>query len=118
MILIDSARPNWNEESVNTLDAFFPDIRQQAEDLKKQGDTPEIQDETYHLHLAMLFYSDTNRRTFENQIKGIKLNYQVNEANMNAMKTVDLWPQLKALKIPTLILTGRFDANIPGHLTR
>jgi proline iminopeptidase len=113
MILIDSARPNWNEESVNTLDAFFPDIRQQARNLEKQGDTPEIQDEAYRLHLAMLFYSDRNRRTFENQIKGIKLNYQVNEANVNAMKTVDLWPQLKALKIPTLILTGRFDANIP-----
>ncbi len=113
MILVDSARPNWNEESIGTLDSFFPDTMEQSRSAKKNDDDPKSWDEEYSRHLSMLFYSEENRRAFEAQAKGIRLDRKINAANAESMKTVNQWPQLQTMKIPTLVITGRFDANIP-----
>jgi proline iminopeptidase len=113
MILVDSAGPHWHEEGGSTLESFFPDVVEQSRLANKGDNDPKHQDEEYSRHLSMMFYGEESRRRFETAAKGIRLNQTIYEANAESMKREDQWPQLQSLRIPTLVLTGRFDVNIP-----
>jgi proline iminopeptidase len=113
LILIDSARPNWYETPLTTQDSFFPEIMEQIRVLEKHDDNAEVSDEELRLDLDTMFYSDANRQTFGSLIKGVRLNGEIYSANEESMKTVNQWPQVRAMHIPTLIISGRFDAVLP-----
>jgi proline iminopeptidase len=113
MILVDSASPHWHEESSGTLESFFPDVIEQSRVGHKGDDDPKHQDEEYSRHLSMMFYGEESRRAFEAGARGIRLNQRIYEANAQSMRQEDQWSLLRSLRIPTLVLTGRFDVNIP-----
>lgn len=113
MILVDSASPHWREDGGGTLESFFPDVIEQSRVANKNDNDPKHQDEEYSRHLSMMFYGEESRRGFETGARGIRLNQKINGSNAESMRKKDQWSQLQSLRIPTLVLTGRFDVNIP-----
>ena len=63
-------------------------------------------------YLSMLFYSPEKRAAFLAKVTDARFNVQVNELILKDADKLDFWPELPKLRMPTLVITGRFDMNI------
>jgi len=112
LILSDSAPPAW-KEFVHLLPQVFPDIEEQDAELqKKLGDTDEAAQQQLINHFKMIFYSEDLMHKYLDGIGDIGYTPKVGAAVSKATENIDLTAQLPKFKLPTLIITGRYDMNV------
>ena len=112
VVLCDSAAPKWTETEY-LLKNLFPEAserRDQYDVLAAIGDAS-AGGAAVKEYLSMLFVSSRKRDEFIAAASRLHLNPAVNEALNADLARVDLGPMLSRLKMPVLVLTGRFDAN-------
>jgi proline iminopeptidase len=63
-------------------------------------------------YLSMLFYSAEVREAFLARSASFKYSQKVNKAVWSDLQRFDLNPELTKLKVPTLVVTGRYDFNV------
>jgi proline iminopeptidase len=112
LVICDSAAPKLKDTVFLFKDVFPETVARQdglsfAETL---GDSAATQ-ESFLQYLSMLFYSTEHRDQYMAQAKP-RLNKAVNEAVVADLDKYDLGPELKKFRFPTLVINGRFDANV------
>jgi proline iminopeptidase len=113
IVLCDSAAPKWSDTEF-MLKSFFPEAterRDQDDFLDAIGDAT-ASGASVKEYLGMLFVSPHKRDEFLATAKLVRFNRAVNEALNADLGRVDMGPMLARLKMPVLVLTGRFDANV------
>jgi proline iminopeptidase len=104
IVLCDSSAPKWSDTD-DVLKHFYPEAterREQAEALAATGDA-DAGGTAVKEYLGMLFVSPRKRE---------ELLAVTNQALNADIAHIDLGPMLARLKMPVLVLTGRFDANV------
>lgn len=113
IVLCDSAAPKWSDTDY-VLKYLFPEgteRRDQDDFLEASGDAKAGTDSVKE-YLGMLFVSPRKREEFLAASNQFHLNRAVNEALNADLARVDMGPMLARMKLPVLVLTGRFDANV------
>jgi proline iminopeptidase len=113
IVLCDSAAPKWSDTDF-MLKNVFPEAnerREQDEFLEATGDAAASQASVKE-YLSMLFVSPRKRDEFLATASLMHLSRAVNDALNADLARVDMGPMLPRLKMPVLVLTGRFDANV------
>jgi proline iminopeptidase len=113
LVLCDSAAPKWSDTEY-MLKNLYPEAterRDQDDFLDAAGDAA-ASGASVKEYLGMLFVSPRKRDEFLAATKEIHFNRAVNEAISADLGRVDMGPMLTRLKMPVLVLTGRFDANV------
>jgi proline iminopeptidase len=113
IVLCDSSAPKWSDTDDNLKD-LFPEAterREQDETLAAVGDA-EAGGAAVKEYLRMLFVSSHKRDEFLAAANQLHFNPAVNQALNTELGHIDLGPMLARLKMPVLVLTGRFDANV------
>jgi proline iminopeptidase len=113
IVLCDSAAPKWSDTDY-MLKYLFPEgteRRDQDDFLEASGDAA-AGGASVKEYLSMLFVSARKRDEFLAAANQFHLNRAVNEALNADLARVDMGPMLARLKMPVLVLTGRFDANV------
>lgn len=111
LVLCDSAAPRIEDTKI-LLYEHFP-----AEMSRFEASTAAVADGGAHAGAEealaeMLFYAAENRDVFLARNGDMKLDHALNQTVESAATSVDLWPAVRAMRVPTLVLTGRYDANI------
>jgi proline iminopeptidase len=112
VVLCDSAAPKWSDTDF-MLKYLFPEAserRDQYDFLAAIGDTGASWAAVKE-YLGMLFYSSRKRDEFLAVANQLHFNRAVNEALNADLGRIDMGPMLGRLKMPVLVITGRFDAN-------
>jgi proline iminopeptidase len=104
LIIVDSAAPKWSDTLV-----LFDDVFPQT--MEARAATSSV-DAAIRLYFTMLFYSPQKRDGFVAQAGDYHYNLQVNEAVNADLGRLDLTPELAKFKMPTLVMTGRYDLNV------
>ncbi len=113
IVLCDSSAPKWSDTDF-LLKYLFPEAserRDQYDVLAALGDAS-AGGAAVKEYLSMLFVSPRKRDEFLAASNQLHLNRAVNEALNGDLGRIDLGPMLSRLKMPVLVLTGRFDANV------
>jgi proline iminopeptidase len=113
LVLCDSAAPKWSDTEY-ILKNLFPEAqerRDQDDFLDAAGDA-KANSAGVQEYLSMLFVSPHKREEFLARAKELHFSRAVNEALNGELGRVDMGPMLARLKMPVLVLTGRFDANV------
>lgn len=113
LVLCDSSAPKWSDTDF-LLKYLFPEAserRDQYDVLAALGDAG-ASVAAVKEYLSMLFVSPRKRDEFLAGANQLHLNGAVNEALNADLARIDLGPLLGRLKMPVLVLTGRFDANV------
>lgn len=113
LVLCDSSAPKWSDTDY-LLKNLFPEAserREQYDVLAALGDAG-AGVAAVKEYLSMLFVSPKKRDEFLAGANQLHLNGAVNEAINSDLARIDLGPLLGRLKMPVLVLTGRFDANV------
>lgn len=113
LVLCDSSAPKWGDTDFILKD-LFPEAserRDQDDSLAAIGDAG-ASGAAVKEYLSMLFVSSRKRDEFLAAANRLHLNRAVNEALNSDLARIDLGPMLARLKMPVLVLTGRFDANV------
>ena len=113
LVICDSASPKWTDTDF-IFKYLYPEI------VDKQGplDTYDALGDSaagkasLHEYMGMLFVSQEKRDEFVGREKDYHYARAVNETLNADLAKYDLWPALPAFSMPTLVLTGRFDANV------
>ena len=135
LVLVDSAAPKFGQ-TLFLFDQVFPDELAQDEQLAKSthsepeaGLHPELPSTVNRLtsgrshdglmlrrYLARDFYSQERFQELtgdlSNEQIGEIMNNDVNKAVVDAVEAVDLNDSIKKLRVPTLVMWGRFDINV------
>lgn len=112
LILSDSAPPAW-KDMVHLLPQVFPDIEEQdAEITKKQSDPEKAAQEQLINHFRMIFYSEDLMHTYLAGIGDLGSTPKTGDAVFKAIADIDLTAELPKIKVPTLVITGRYDMNV------
>jgi proline iminopeptidase len=113
LIIADSAAPKWTD-----TDFIFKYIFPETVDAQAQLDFAEALGDTgaaavsMHKYLGMLFVSSDKREDFLSRAKSYKYTRAVNEALNADLGKLDMTPELRTLRMPTLVITGRYDINV------
>jgi proline iminopeptidase len=113
IVLCDSAAPKWSDTEY-MLKYLFPEgteRRDQDDFLDAAGDAS-ASNASIKEYLRMLFVSPRKRDEFLATANQLHFNRAVNEALNADLGRMDMGPTLARLKMPVLVLTGRFDANV------
>jgi proline iminopeptidase len=113
LIICDSAAPKWSD-TLFLFKEVFPEgvAREDALDFAdKMGDL-KATEEGLHEYLAMLFYSPEKRDAFMVNAAQFRYTRDVNEKVNADLARFDLNPELPKFRMPTLVLSGRFDMNV------
>lgn len=95
------------------LPDVFPDLEAQEDaDSKRGPESKKTQDRAFRVHIRECFYSPEKANQYLADFHELGLNAVVSEAVSSATQNIDLSSQLQNIKVPTLILTGRFDMNV------
>ncbi|HXI04389.1 MAG TPA: alpha/beta fold hydrolase [Candidatus Saccharimonadales bacterium] len=113
LIIVDSAAPKWSDTVFLFKDVYPEGVARQeavafAEEL---GDAVALRSDL-HEYLSMLFYSPEKRDAFLAKADSYQYNRTVNETLNKDLARYDLNPELPKLRMPTLVITGRFDMNV------
>jgi len=103
LVLSDSASPDM-KKMVRVLSQVFPDVP------ADRGATP---DEQMRHHFRMLFYSEEKRDAYLAGAKDLGYNPQVGAQVSRSASKLDLTAALPKFNFPTLVITGRYDMNVP-----
>lgn len=112
LVICDSAAPRWSDTKF-IFDDIYPDVSERWERLNfadTLGDK-DAADEIMRHYFSMLFVSTDMRDAF---LANAAFEYSrpINEALNADLARFDLNPELGKFTFPTLVLTGRFDANV------
>ena len=113
IVLCDSSAPKWSDTD-DIVKYLFPEAterRDQYDVLVAIGDAA-AGVAAVKEYLGMLFVSSHKRDEFLAASSQLHFNRAVNEAINSDVSRIDLGPMLTRLKMPVLVLTGRFDANV------
>jgi len=113
LLLSDSAAPSW-KGLVHLLPQVFPDREEQGEaEAKKLAADPEAVARAGLVnHMRQMFYSTAMRDAYLAHMGDLGFEPAVGAAVQKATENLDLTPKLADLKIPTLVITGRYDMNV------
>lgn len=112
LIICDSGAPKWEETKFMFRDVF-PDVTERQDGFQfaeQQGDTAALHAD-FREYQSMLA-CDPGLRTALRDGPLPAFSLAVNTALNNDLKQVDLGPEIAKFRFPTLVLTGRFDANV------
>ena len=113
IVLCDSSAAKWSETD-DIVKYLFPEAterRDQFDFLVAVGDAA-AGGAAVKEYLSMLFVSSRKRDEFLAAANQLHFNRAVNEAINSDVGHVDMGPMLGRLKMPVLVITGRFDANV------
>lgn len=112
LILLDAAAPKFSETLFLFKDAF-PDrgdfLGQFQRGIETGGAT---MDSALTSYVSSIFYSPENATQFLKQLGHGYFNRFQHRQLSKEMGAVDLSAGVRALKVPTLVLTGRYDMNV------
>jgi proline iminopeptidase len=113
LLIVDSAAPRW-KDTVFLFKDVYPEGVARQDALAFSG---ELGDEAANQtsmreYFAMLFYSPENRDAFLAHMTNNRYSAEVNRALNADLERFDLGPELLKFRMPTLVITGRFDANV------
>jgi proline iminopeptidase len=113
LVIVDSAAPRWGD-TLFMFKEFYPErvARQDAVAFAAELGDREASEASMQVYLSMLFYSPENRDTFLAAASGFRYSAEVNHALNADLARFDLGPELLKLKMPALVVTGRYDANV------
>jgi proline iminopeptidase len=112
LTLVDSGDPHWGT-TLYLFNQLYPD--KTAEDPgfdRETHQTPAEFEASLKQYFSMIFYSQEHHDAFMASISDSGANQKVNDDVSDALTGVDLTSRLKDFHFPTLVITGRFDANI------
>lgn len=112
LILLDAAAPKFSETLFLFKEAF-PDrgdfIGQFGRGVEVGGAT---MDSALTSYVSSIFYSPDNAAQFLKQLGNAHFNRFQHKQLSKEMGATDLSAGVRALKVPTLVLTGRYDMNV------
>jgi proline iminopeptidase len=113
LLIVDSAAPRWSD-TVTLFKDVFPDRVEHEDSLAfaaALGDA-EASADRMRDYFSMLFYDPGHRDAFLAAAGSAKYSAGVNQALNADLERFDLGPELAKFHLPTLVITGRFDANV------
>jgi len=113
LIIADSAAPKWSDTEF-IFKNIFPEITEhqgQLDFFDTLGDTAAGK-QSLREYLGMLFVSSAKRDEFLSRADTYRYARHVNEALNADLARYDMWPLLPALRMPALVITGRYDINV------
>jgi len=113
LIIADSAAPKWTDTEF-IFKYIFPEITAHQGELDffdTLGDTAAGK-QSLREYLGMLFVSTAKRDEFVSRADTYRYARKVNAALNADLAQYDMWPVLPTLRMPTLVLTGRYDINV------
>ena len=111
-LIVSDGLPGW-KAIVHPMPDVFPDLDAQEEAGNKgMPKSEKAEDRAFSIHIRECFYSPEKADQYLANFHDFGLNAPVNQQVSAATQNVDLSPELRNIKVPTLILTGRFDMNV------
>ena len=113
LVIVDSAAPKWTDTTTLFKDVF-PEGTARYDGFTfadALGDAAATE-AGIREYLSWLFYSPEKRDAYLRQIGAGVYTKAVNEALDHDVSRFDLNPELPKLKVPTLVVTGRYDMNV------
>jgi proline iminopeptidase len=113
LLIVDSAAPKWGD-TLFMFKEFYPDVvtRQNALAFADELGDEAAKTSGLREYFSMLFYSPENRDAFLATVGDPQYSEKVNKALNADLARFDLGPELLKYRFPTLVVTGRFDANV------
>ena len=113
LIIADSAAPKWSETEFIFKYAFPDQVEDQGvtDFQDAMGDSTAMR-RSLQQYLGMLFVSTAKRDEFLSHSSQYRYTRSVNEALNADLARYDMWPVLPTLRMPALVLTGRYDMNV------
>ena len=113
LVLCDSAAPKW-EDTDFLFKYLFPEKVDRQDQLIAQETAGKTEATTELLrgYLGMMFASREKRDDFMEAFDTYDYSHGANDAISGDLARLDMWPAVKKLKLPALVITGRFDANV------
>ena len=113
LVLVDSAAPKWSE-TLFLFKEIYPEVEAANQSLAFAEALGDRRDPKASLndYFSMLFYSPEKRASFIAAAPGFSYSEEVNAALDADVQHFDLGPELPKFALPTLVITGRFDANV------
>ena len=113
LIIADSAAPKWGDTEF-IFKNIFPEIVEhqgQLDFFDTLGDSAAGR-QSLREYMGMLFVSAARRDEFLSRTGTYRYTKRVNAALNADLAQYDMWPLLPALRMPTLVITGRYDINV------
>ena len=113
LAIVDSAAPKWSD-SIVLFDEVYPDTvsRQKKTSFANALGDRAAGAENIRLYLTMLFYSPEKRDQFMSHVSEYHFAASVNRAVTSDLGRYDVTPELEKFRLPTLVITGRYDMNV------
>jgi|SRR6185436_13635852 len=113
LVIADSAAPKWSDTKF-LFDDVFPEAMERYNSFNfgdMLGDQAAT-DAQIREYLQLLFYDPKKRDEFVSQSSAFVFTKSVSAALNADFARFDLNPELPKFRIPTLVVTGRFDINV------
>ena len=113
LIIADSAAPKWSDTEF-IFKYIFPETTEhqgQLDFFDTLGDSAAGK-QSLREYLGMLFVSTAKRDEFVSHAATYRYTRKVNAALNADLGQFDMWPVLPTFRMPTLVLTGRYDINV------
>ena len=113
LVIVDSAAPKFSD-TIFLFSQVFPETieRRSAYTFADELGDKAASDASISEYLTMLFYSTENRDKFIAQMHQGAFTKEVGAAVQRDIARFDLNPELPKFKLPTLVITGRYDMNV------
>ncbi len=113
LIIADSAAPKWSETEFVFKYIYPEGIEHQAQlDFADAVGDSASGKASLREYLGMLFLSTDKRDEFLTHADQYHYSRPVNQALNADLANYDMWPVIRTFKMPTLVLTGRYDLNV------
>jgi proline iminopeptidase len=113
LLICDSAAPKWSDTEF-MFKQFYPDGVAKQDGMQfaeAMGDSAMMR-EDIRVYMGMLFWSPKNRDRYMVNLAKYPYDLHVNKLLNDDLARFDLNPELPKFKCPTLVMTGRYDANV------
>lgn len=114
LVLCGSGAPRLEDTRI-LLAEYFPDemgrYAAHVQALQAGGDPAEGKAALRDL-ITALFVSAEKRDEFLKKNENLHLNHAMNQQLEKAVVGHDMWPAVREMRIPTLVINGRYDANV------
>jgi len=113
LLIVDSAAPKFSDTIFLFADIFPETVERRASYTfaDEMGDKA-ASDGSIREYLTMLFYSNEKRDAFIAQMQPTAYSKDVFTTLIRDIARFDLNPELPKFKMPTMVVTGRYDINV------